>query len=440
MPSRIDAGGFNPLGQITTSSIEDGALAATPEGRAKLADGFFDRTAIDKFTEKAFLAVLHHRLKFADGFVDTRLLADLLLSADKAGRKKMAPGFLAAEALDKFATATFTADNIGRSKFADGFIATHLVMDGLLAATASGRLKMAANFFNEATVTAKFEDRSISEVKLKLVGQTYDFSAAVALRASDPVGPSDVVTKAYLEANTSGNLGGPEPWVSYRRIDLVADAVPGQANTYYIDKGATALGHSVRLTEFGEPEVQVIRNGRQLLWVPEADLGNPSIPGDFTVVRSQSTGPEGPAPVDALNALTFTEPLTGDVWVNYRPALEEQFVWHYYRVIDKVADAVPGQAEAFYIDKGATALGHNVLLDSNDVPEIRLIHNGRDLLWVEEADLGNPLIPGDFSVVRSLSTGPEGQAASGSTNAIKLALSPPGDLWVHYRRKGLATP
>lgn len=438
MPSRLNVSGFNPLGQITTSLIEDGALAATPEGRRKMADGFLDRTAIDKFTEKTFLAIQHHRLKFADGFVDARLLADLILSADAVGRRKMAPGYLAATSLDKFATATFTADNIGRSKFADGFIATHLVVDGLLSATPLGRLKMATNFFNEATVTAKFENRSIPEVKLKLDGQTYDFSTAVALRSKDPVDPSDVVTKAYLEANGGG--GGSQAWTSYRRIDPINDAVTGQANTYYIDKGVTTFGNNVEVGGTGVPEVQVIRNGRQLLWVQEPDLGSLSISGDFTVVRSLSTGPEGPAPVGSNNALTFTEPISGDVWVHYRPAGVDQIIWHYYRVIDKVADAVAGQANTFYIDKGLTALGHDVELDDSNTPEIRLIHNGRDLLWVQEANLGNPLIPGDFSVVRSTSTGLEGPAALGSTNAVSLALSLTGDLWLHYRRKGPAVP
>lgn len=556
MASRIDIGGFTPGGRVTTSLIDDGALAATAEGRAKMAPGFFDRNTVDRFAEATFQANRQGRIRFADGFIDARLLANGVLSADELGRKKMAIGYFSSATLDKFSVATFTADNIGRSKFADGFISTNLLADNVLSASTLGRAKIAAGFFDLATVTTKFTDHSIRAIKLLYAGETYDFSGAVALRAKDPVAPSDVVTKAYLEANGGGGGGGPvelpwiiyklidpvadavtgQPntyyidlslaphgynvqlddndipaikvlrnsleklwtaaadlasptipgdftvvrsmstgpegpapvgslnavkftapvttptWIEYRRaspdssihltfryIDLIADAVPGQPNAYYVDKGASVLGHNVHMNGQLVPEIELVKNGRKLLWTTPANLGSLSIPGDFTVVPSASTGPEGPAPAGSLNAILLDAPLSGDAWLNYHRMVRNVDSWFYYRRVNLVADAVTGQSNTFYIDRGPTDLGYDAFLDEEGLPEIRVVQNGRDLLWVEEADLGNPSVPGDFTVVRSMSVGPEGVAAVGSKNAIKLALFPAGSVWVHYRRKGLAS-
>lgn len=105
---------------------------------------------------------------------------------------------------------------------------------------------------------------------------------------------------------------------------------------------------------------------------------------------------------------------------------------HAYVLLDVVSgEPVPGQADTFYIQKGATLLGHNVRTDSFGNLKIRLLNSGQELR------LGF-----DFNIVRSLSTGIEGFAAVGSTNAIQFT-SPPfagATYWYSYHRAGGAVP
>jgi hypothetical protein len=56
---------------------------------------------------------------------------------------------------------------VGTASVADGTVTTAKLEDGVLAASASGRAKMATNFFNEATVDAKFAAGAINGLKLK---------------------------------------------------------------------------------------------------------------------------------------------------------------------------------------------------------------------------------------------------------------------------------
>jgi hypothetical protein len=50
----------------------------------------------------------------------------------------------------------------------------------------------------------KINDAAVSAAKLLLVGQTYDFSSATALRAAAPVAATDVANKTYVDALVNG--------------------------------------------------------------------------------------------------------------------------------------------------------------------------------------------------------------------------------------------
>ena len=65
-----------------------------------------------------------------------------------------------------FAANIFTADAAGRAPFTDGIWTTAKLAAGVLSADATGRALIAANFFDSATVTAKFADSSIPAAKV----------------------------------------------------------------------------------------------------------------------------------------------------------------------------------------------------------------------------------------------------------------------------------
>ena len=83
-------------------------------------------------------------------------------------------------------------------------VATANLVDGIFSATVAGRLKTATNYFDETTFSDKVAANAIIAAKLKLTGQTYDFSTATALRAAAPVAGSDVTTRTYVDALING--------------------------------------------------------------------------------------------------------------------------------------------------------------------------------------------------------------------------------------------
>lgn len=62
-------------GSVGTANITAGALTADAAGRAKMADGFFDNSAIAKFANGVFADDAASRLKFADAIFDNAKLA-----------------------------------------------------------------------------------------------------------------------------------------------------------------------------------------------------------------------------------------------------------------------------------------------------------------------------------------------------------------------------
>lgn len=132
--------------------------------------------------------------------------------------------------------------------------------------------------------------------------------------------PDDILEVAYEERgafSAAADVAIDSDSRKYCLLDLVADQVPGQANTFYLDKGATVYGYNVQEDTFGTPRIMLQDAGQQLLLLPvqrwTATLG------DYDLVRSQSTGPEGPAAIGSRNAIRFNGPVDPDaiIWYSY---------------------------------------------------------------------------------------------------------------------------
>lgn len=83
-------------------------------------------------------------------------------------------------------------------------VATANLIDGVFSANVAGRAKIADGYFDEATFESKVAALAITSGKLKLSGQTYDFSTAAALRAATPVAATDVANKTYVDSLVNG--------------------------------------------------------------------------------------------------------------------------------------------------------------------------------------------------------------------------------------------
>jgi len=147
--------------EVVTEMLIDGVLSADAAGRAKMADGYFTAAVLAKFANGLWTADAAGRAKFADGIWNTAKLADNALSADAAGRAKMQDGFINNASVDKITDGTFAADAGSRAKFADSIWTLAKLVDGILSADAAGRLKMADLFVN----TAKLDNDSVDDLK-----------------------------------------------------------------------------------------------------------------------------------------------------------------------------------------------------------------------------------------------------------------------------------
>lgn len=151
--------------------------------------------------------------------------------------------------------------------------------------------------------------------------------------------------------------------------------------------------------------------------LPTRDLGGgPLVPGEI-----------------AFNGVQFILQQAGGP-AGIPPGVLKQYV-----LLDTVADAVTGQADTYYISKGITDLGYNVVVDIDGKPIFRLLINGAEQYMGTTGDTN-----ADFTIVRSQSTGPEGPAASGSLNAIKfhapIPLGGVWKIWYMYQQKDQAIP
>jgi len=127
---------------VTTAKLETGILSANVAGRGKVATDFFDATTLaDKIADDAMANAFLLAKIAADAFDNA--LCDLI-----------------------FDDAAFAADAPSRAMFADGIWTGAKLADDCLSADTTGRAKMADDFFNSATVEAKFEDNSIPSGKV----------------------------------------------------------------------------------------------------------------------------------------------------------------------------------------------------------------------------------------------------------------------------------
>ena len=98
--------------KIHTDELIDRVLSADTAGRAKMADGYFVNAIIAKFADALFAADAGSRAKFAASFVDSGLILD------------------GAVILAKMPDGVLSADVAGRAKVADGFVNSAKVLDG----------------------------------------------------------------------------------------------------------------------------------------------------------------------------------------------------------------------------------------------------------------------------------------------------------------------
>ena len=98
--------------KIHTDELIDRVLSADTAGRAKMADGYFTNAIVAKFADALFAADAGSRAKFAASFVDSGLILD------------------GAVILAKMPDGVLSADVAGRAKVADGFVNSAKVLDG----------------------------------------------------------------------------------------------------------------------------------------------------------------------------------------------------------------------------------------------------------------------------------------------------------------------
>ena len=127
-----------------------------------------------------------------DNSIQTAKLVVGILSADSAGRSRMAPGYLV---LSQIAAGIFTADNLGRAPFAAGFI-----NEALLAANSVGTAELI-----DANVTlAKLSAGIIASAPVKAAPTTSDLVPIADAAASNATKYCTLLAlKTLINANTA---------------------------------------------------------------------------------------------------------------------------------------------------------------------------------------------------------------------------------------------
>jgi len=170
-------------GCVTTAKLADGCLSADAAGRAKMADGFITTA------------------KIGDGQITTPKLADGCLSADAAGRAKMADGFLtAAKCASGVMSSRITADHTSTSYTLGAGAETSIVSfsgnghaDILFAGDGDGVFNM--RVYTDGTLEESFPTNE------SRVG-TYGFTTSIEIRVHNPT------TGSATQTSSSFNLRG----------------------------------------------------------------------------------------------------------------------------------------------------------------------------------------------------------------------------------------
>jgi hypothetical protein len=164
-------------GAITTAKLADGCLSADAAGRAKMANGFIVTA------------------KIGDAQITTAKLADGVLSADAAGRAKMADGFLtAAKCASGVMSSRITADHTSTSyTLGAGAEASIVSISGnghadiLFAGDGDGVFNM--RVYIDGTLEESFPTNEAR------VG-TYSFTTSIEIRVQNPTGSSATQTSS----------------------------------------------------------------------------------------------------------------------------------------------------------------------------------------------------------------------------------------------------
>lgn len=136
-------------------------------------------------------------------------------------------------------------------------IATSNLVDGVLSADAAGRAKMADGFFDSATVTAKVAAGAISLDRLAEAvlqadgGQVFtgnqDAGTFKITNHLDPVDPQDVATKNYVDVNAGSSTwkapAAVRNYVGNATVATLNGASPATCDAYVmLDSGTLTLG------------------------------------------------------------------------------------------------------------------------------------------------------------------------------------------------------
>lgn len=215
-------------GAVTTTKIADGALSADAAGRAKIATGFFDSTTVSsKFVDGSVAGA-----KLADGAVSTAKIADGALSADAAGRAKMAAGY--------FDSTTFG------SKVADGAVAGAKLADGAVTETKIGTGAVTETKIGTGAVTeAKIGTGAVSSTKIQDNAVTTSKIASGALSAD--VNGRAKIADGFFDATTVGSKFAAGSIALSKLEEAVLQADGGQPLTGNLPAGG------YRITGLGTP-------------------------------------------------------------------------------------------------------------------------------------------------------------------------------------------
>ena len=145
-------------------------------------------------------------LGIAVNSVYTAALQDGVLSADAAGRAKMAANYIT---LSKLIDGILSADVAGRAKMADGFLSADAtgrakMADGFLSADATGRAKMADGFLSAAEITSDTGELAEVRAKVAFVPRGHLYGLTLSNNVTDATNDIDIAAgEAGSEDSTS---------------------------------------------------------------------------------------------------------------------------------------------------------------------------------------------------------------------------------------------
>jgi len=210
-PSGITSGKINDSAVIT-AKIADGALAASSAGRLKIASDFFDTATFDdKVADGAITlavatdkvaagAIVGAKIADAPNGIATGKINDLAVTGGKIAD---APnGITTAKINDSQVTGAKIAsapNGVASGNINDSAVVTAKIAAGAISADADGRAKIAADFFDTATLDAKIADGAIT-----LAVATDKVAAGAVVGAKIADAPNGITTAKINDSQVTG--------------------------------------------------------------------------------------------------------------------------------------------------------------------------------------------------------------------------------------------